>query len=220
MDTMQAIAAGEATDTGAAELQRAASGDAGAIAALYDRYSSAVMGIAMRVTGDREGAEDVVQETFVSIWKNAARFDPTRGSDRSWVLSIAHHRAVDVVRRRRLRQVSLDGDVEIPLPPGPDVWPEVMGRLDRAAIATALQALPAVQRQCIELAYLGGLTQQEIATLTGAPLGTVKSRVRVGLLRLHDLLVAESPDTAAAAMAPVPVRRQQSMGMGNLSAAG
>jgi RNA polymerase sigma-70 factor (ECF subfamily) len=218
MNTLQGSAASDATGTGAEELVRAASGDAGAIAALYDRYASAVMGIALRVTGDREGAEDVVQETFVSVWKNAARFDPTRGSDRSWVLSIAHHRAVDVVRRRRIRPVSLDGDVEVPLPPGPDVWPEVMGRLDRAAIATALDALPDAQRRCIELAYMAGLTQQEIAIATGAPLGTVKSRVRMGLIRLHELLAAEAPAHAAPTLAAAPRQRQRALGMATASA--
>ena len=113
-------------------------------------------------------------------------------------MSIAHHRAVDAVRRRRPGNVPLSpGEEPAGLPFAPDVWPEVAGRLDARAIVEALAALPPVQRRCIELAYYRGLTQQEIAIATQAPLGTVKSRVRIGLLRLRDLL-ADGPEATPA----------------------
>ncbi len=157
----------------AIDLQRIITGDSGGLTDLYDRHSAGIFGLALRITNDRSMAEDVVQEAFVSVWKNAARFDPARGSGRTWILVM-----------------SLDGEDGLPVwaPAGPDVWPEVSQRLDRAAVQLALAALPEVQRRSIELAYFGGLTQEEIAVATGAPLGTVKSRVRLGLLRLRKSL--------------------------------
>ena len=143
-------------------------------------------GLATRITGDQALAQDVIQDAFVGIWKNAARFSSARASARTWILSITHHRAVDAVRRRR-PTVELP-DAELPPPTQmtvPDVWGDVAQRLDGDAVRTAMGTLSAVQREAIELAYFGGLTQQEIAARTGAPLGTVKSRVRLGLLQLR-----------------------------------
>ncbi len=177
-------------DEGLPELERARDGDPAGITALYDRYGPAVLALALRVVGDRTTAEDVVQETFVGVWKNAWRFDVGRGSARTWILSIAHHRAVDAVRRHRRIHVPLEpGEEPIDMPSAPDVWPEVVGRLDRAAIVEALTALPEAQRHCIELAFFDGLTHQEIAAVTETPLGTVKSRIRAGLLRLRRSLM-------------------------------
>lgn len=174
-------------------LARVASGDATGVSELYDRHSAAVFGLALRVTRDQGLAEDVVQETFVGVWKHAARFDQTRASARTWIITIAHNRAVDAIRARRANALSLDAENGIAetVPPSPDVWPEVYGRLNLAIVNQALAALPEAQRHSLKLAYFDGLTQNEIATTTGVPLGTVKSRVRLGLLRLRELLAAD-----------------------------
>ncbi len=173
-------------------LRRVAMADAGALDLLYERNRAMAYALAVRITGDAALAEDVLQEAFLGIWRNASRYAVARASARTWVLSIVHHRAIDAVRRRR--PVSELPDHEAPPPASlvvPDAWEAVAGRLDRAAIATALATLPDVQRQAIELAYFGGLTQQEIAARTEAPLGTVKSRVRLGLLALRRQLSGE-----------------------------
>jgi RNA polymerase sigma-70 factor (ECF subfamily) len=170
-------------------LLAAARGDQSAVGLLYDRLSASMYGLALRITGDATLAQDVVQEAFVGVWRNAARFDGARASARTWVMSITHHRAIDALRRRR--PAAELPDPELPPPAAlvtPDIWGEVAGRLDAARVHAAVATLSDVQRQAIELAYFGGLTQQEIAERIGAPLGTVKSRVRLGLLALRDAL--------------------------------
>jgi RNA polymerase sigma-70 factor (ECF subfamily) len=177
--------------TDEALLEDAAHGDQGAIAVLYDRYKGVMYGLASRITGDPALAQDAVQEAFVGIWRNASRFSSAKASARTWMLSIAHHRAVDMVRRRR-PTIDLP-DPELPPPAqlvSVDIWPEISQRLDADSVRAAMLTLSGVQREAIELAYFGGLTQQEIAARTGAPLGTVKSRVRLGLLQLRASLEA------------------------------
>jgi RNA polymerase sigma-70 factor, ECF subfamily len=169
-----------------------AAGRLEALDALYERYASMAYGIARRITGDDTLAEDVVQDAFLGAWRNAARYIEGRGSVKTWLLSIVHHRAVDAVRRRR--PTTELPEAEMPPPASltlPDIWGEVAGNLDRAEIASALATLSDVQREAIELAYFGGLTQVEIADRTGAPLGTVKSRIRLGLLAMRAALVGE-----------------------------
>jgi RNA polymerase sigma-70 factor (ECF subfamily) len=168
-------------------------GDARAVDLLYDRFAAEVRGVAMRVTRDPGMADDVVQETFLAIWRNARQYREALAAPRTWILTIARYRALDQVRRRgRTPTDELVPDAP-DLPRVPDVWGEVLSRLDRAAIRSAVQSLPAVQRQAIELAYFSGMTQHEIATATKAPLGTVKSRVRLGLLALRShLMVSEA----------------------------
>jgi RNA polymerase sigma factor (sigma-70 family) len=164
-------------------------GELGALETLYDRYRTMAYSIAYRLTADTTAAEDVVQDAFLGVWRNAERYAEGRGSVKTWLLSIVHHRAVDAVRRRR-PTVELPEREVVP-PPAltvPDVWAEVSGHLDADAVRTALAALPAAQRQALELAYYRGLTQQEIAERTETPLGTVKSRMRLGLLSLRRLL--------------------------------
>ena len=179
-----------------------ARGEPDALAALYDRYRAMAYSLALRVTGDTGMAEDVVQEAFLGVWRNAGRFSAVRASARTWILSIVHHRAIDALRRRRPATELPDSDSTPPLTlVMPDVWPEVAGRLDREQIRRALGALSRPQREAIELAYYGGLTQQEIATRTATPLGTVKSRVRLGLLALRHALIAEA--SAASGLSPV-----------------
>jgi RNA polymerase sigma-70 factor (ECF subfamily) len=173
-------------------LARVSNGELGALQELYDRYRTMAYSIAFRITTDASLAEDVVQDAFLGAWRNAARYAEDRGSVKTWLLSIVHHRAVDAVRRRR--PTTELPETEAPPPPLtlPDIWVEVAGNLDRAEIAAALATLSDVQREAIELAYFGGLTQVEIADRTGAPLGTVKSRVRLGLLAMRAALTGEA----------------------------
>jgi RNA polymerase sigma-70 factor, ECF subfamily len=176
-----------------AVLSRVADGELDALQDLYDRYRTMAYSIALRITADAALAEDVVQDAFLGAWRNAARYVEGKGSVKTWLLSIVHHRAVDAVRRRR--PTTDLPDAEMPLPATltlPDIWPEVAGNLDREEIAAALSRLSDVQREAIELAYFGGLTQVEIAERTGAPLGTVKSRIRLGLLAMREALVGEA----------------------------
>jgi RNA polymerase sigma-70 factor (ECF subfamily) len=175
-----------------AVLVRIADGDLDALEELYDRYKTMAYSIAYRITNDVTLAEDVVQEAFLGAWRNAARYVEGRGSVKTWLLAIVHHRAIDAIRRRR-------PTTELPereeVPPAaltlPDVWAEVSAGLDAEAVRGALSVLSDVQREAIELAYFGGLTQQEIATRTGTPLGTIKSRMRLGLLAMRRSLTGE-----------------------------
>jgi RNA polymerase sigma-70 factor (ECF subfamily) len=174
-------------------LGRVADGQLEALEVLYDRYHTMAYSIAVRITADAALAEDVVQDAFLGAWRNAGRYVAGRGSVKTWLLSIVHHRAVDALRRRR-------PTTELPeredAPPAaltiPDIWPEVAERLDGETVRAALGALSDVQREALELAYFGGLTQQEIAARTGTPLGTVKSRIRLGLLAMRQVLLGDT----------------------------
>ncbi|HEX8940445.1 MAG TPA: sigma-70 family RNA polymerase sigma factor [Candidatus Limnocylindrales bacterium] len=173
-------------DADGAILGRVAAGELAALDELYARYAKMAYAIALRITGDGGLAEDVVQDAFLGAWRNAGRYAAARGSVKTWLLSIVHHRAIDAVRRRRATSELPDAE-SVP-PPSltlPDIWPEVAGRLDAAAVRAAIARLSDVQREALELAYWGGLTQQEIAARTGTPLGTIKSRMRLGLLALR-----------------------------------
>lgn len=165
-----------------------AEGRLGDLDTLYERYKTMAYGIARRITADDVLAEDVVQDAFLGAWRSADRYVPGKGSVRTWLLSIVHHRAIDAVRRRR--PVSeLPAEEEGARTPAsltlPDVWGEVSGRLDRETVTTALATLPEPQREAVELAYFSGLTQTEIAARTGVPLGTVKGRMRLALVTLR-----------------------------------
>lgn len=176
-------------------MERLVTGDLGALDRLYEYYGAMSYSIAYRITGDRAAAEDVVQEAFLGVWRNAARYADARGTVRTWLLSIVHHRAIDAVRRRR-PTIELP-ETEAGLPPSltmPDTWAEVAEGLDRAAIQIALGRISDVQREAIELAYFAGLTQTEIAERTGVPLGTVKGRMRLGLQGLRAAMLATGVD--------------------------
>ncbi len=167
-------------------LVRLADGELDALEELYDRYKTMAYSIAYRITNDAALAEDVVQDAFLGAWRNAARYIEGRGSVKTWLLSIVHHRAIDAVRRRR--PTAELPDLELPPPAAfrlPDVWAEVAAILDAETVQGALDTLSDVQREAIELAYFGGMTQQEIAERTATPLGTVKSRMRLGLLAMR-----------------------------------
>lgn len=162
--------------------------DEAALSELYDRYQAAMYGLAMRITNDAALAQDAVQEAFVGVWRNAARYAQGRASVRTWMMSIAHHRAIDIVRRRRATSPLPEVEQINAALMAPDVWQEVARADDAAAVRGALGDLPVPQREAIELAYFSGLTQTEIATREGVPLGTVKSRVRLGLVALRRAL--------------------------------
>ena len=173
-------------------MVRLANGDLGALDGLYEHYGAMAFSIAYRITGDRTAAEDVVQEAFLGAWRNAARYVDARGTVRTWLLSIVHHRAIDAVRRRRATIELPDVDAGVPEALTlPDTWDEVSQRLDRDTVVAALEAISVVQREAIELAYFGGLTQTEIAERTGVPLGTVKGRLRLGLAGLRAALLGD-----------------------------
>ncbi len=167
-------------------LQRTAAGDRAAFASLYDMLSPRVFGLVLRVLVDRAQSEEVLQEVFLEVWQTAARFAPNKGQGRSWVLTIAHRRAVDRVRSAR---ASSDRDVRAGLR-DLDVAHDIVAeqvelRIASTQLATALSSLPEAQREALTLAYYGGYSQSEIATLVGSPLGTIKTRMRDGLTRLR-----------------------------------
>ena len=171
--------------------------DPAGLSVLYDRHGSASFAMALRITRDQALAEDVVQDAFLGIWRNARRYDTSRGTVRTWIMAIVHHRSIDIVRKRRpVSELPTDGLTPAGLVQ-PDIWAEIAGILDRDTVARALETLGSAQRQVIEMAYFSGLTQMEIARRTGAPLGTVKSRARLGLLALR------------AAIAPGPYKSTQ-----------
>ncbi|MFB8145457.1 ECF RNA polymerase sigma factor SigK [Microbacterium sp. NPDC056003] len=167
-------------------LQRIAGGDQTAFARLYDMLSPRAFGLILRVLVDRSQSEEVLQEVFLEVWQSASRFAPNRGQGRSWVLTIAHRRAVDRVRssqastNRDMRAGLRDLDVA-----HDGVAEQAELRIEGERVATALSALPDAQREALTLAYYGGYSQSEIAALMGAPLGTIKTRMRDGLSRLR-----------------------------------
>lgn len=167
-------------------LLRVAGGDQAAFARLYDMLSPRAFGLILRVLVDRSQSEEVLQEVFLEIWQSAARFAPNKGQGRSWVLTIAHRRAVDRVRSA---QASTDRDVRAgfrDMDVAHDgVAEEVELRIEGQRVSEALATLPDPQREAITLAYFGGYSQSEIAALVGAPLGTIKTRMRDGLSRLR-----------------------------------
>lgn len=174
------------------DLLRAIVGqDPDALVALSHRYGKLAFGLAYRILNDAPTAEEVVQDAFMSVWRQAASFDTSRGSVRTWLLSIVHHRAIDLLRGRYGKsQGDIDLDVVERTLAIPDIWNEVLHGLEREQIRSAMKTLPEEQRQAIEWAYFGGFTQSEIAERTGIPLGTVKSRLRSGLQKLRAVLLA------------------------------
>lgn len=162
-------------------------GDARAFEVVFDRHADAAFSLAYRMCGRRSTAEDVVQEAFLSLWRSGARYDPSRGSVRSWILGVVRNRSVDLFRRdvvRTARDVNADDAVQR-LPAVDDVAGEAERREDAGQIRRALRELPADQRRVIELAYFGGFTHSQIAELLALPAGTVKGRMRLGLTKLR-----------------------------------
>jgi RNA polymerase sigma factor (sigma-70 family) len=173
-------------------VERVVAGDQQALGELYDRWSKPAFSLARRVCADEGLAEDVVQEVFIAFWREPGRFDPSRGAFGSWLLTLVHHKAVDAVRResairRRTVPAAEDGE-EWSVAPGPGADQAALGAVVAGQVRDALGRLPDEQREALALAYYGGYTQREVATLTGVPLGTVKSRMFTGVQRLRNVL--------------------------------
>jgi RNA polymerase sigma-70 factor, ECF subfamily len=166
-----------------------AEGNPQAIDMLYERYGRLAYSLAFRVLGDGAAAEDVVQDAFLSVWRRSSTFEASRGSLRTWLCSIVHHRALDRLRGRSGRaRFDLTLDKASAETAVTDTWEIVADALERDQIRTALGGLPAEQRQTIELAYYGGYSQSEISDLMRVPLGTVKGRTRMALRKLRGAL--------------------------------
>jgi RNA polymerase sigma factor (sigma-70 family) len=173
-------------------VRRIGAGDQPSMAMLYDRYARQSYSLARRICADDGIAQDVVQEAFLAFWRDTTRFDPTKGSFGTWLLTLVHHKSVDAVRResalrKRTVPASEDGD-DWSAPPGPGADQAAIGAVVAEYIQDALGRLPEEQRKAILLAYYRGYTQREVAAITGVPLGTVKSRMFTGLQRLRGLL--------------------------------
>lgn len=173
-------------------MQLVRRGEAAAFEVVYERHATASFSLAYRMTGNRNQAEDVVQESFLSLWRSGARYDRTRGSVRTWVLGIVHNRAIDSLRRAgvhdRRRAATSDEHMaeRLETPERTDV--EAARRDEAREVRRALTTLPSDQSRVIELAYFGGFTHSEIATMLGAPIGTVKGRMRLGLEKMRGQL--------------------------------
>ncbi len=179
------------------DLRRLAAGDGDAAARLYDRHARAVYSLALRIVNDEGDAEDVVQEVFAQAWRQAARYDASRGVVAAWLLMMTRSRAIDKLRSARARPDSRAVDDPRVIDEMPAVLRDAPSRIidaENARLAQrALAELPLLQRLVIELAYYEGLTQREIADRLEQPLGTVKSRLRLGLLKLRDALAEGRP---------------------------
>jgi len=174
-------------------IARVADGDVRAFEALYDRYRSRAFGLALRLTRHPSVAEEVTQDAFVNLWRNASDYDPARGNFGSWLLTLVRNRAIDSLRsgRRRERDVELDSAAERIEAPG-RTDDEVARRAESRDVRRLLKELPAEQREVIELAYFGGMSQSEIAARVGIPMGTVKGRSRLALEKLRRSVTTES----------------------------
>jgi RNA polymerase sigma-70 factor (ECF subfamily) len=178
-------------------IRRVAQGDEQALSMLYDRYSSTVMGIATKIVQQREIAEEVTQESFWRVWQRAQTFDSARGNFAPWLFGIARNLSIDELRRRAARPQTVYDDPERSwMSDLPDETSDVEGTAwlaeQRQAVRAAMSALSPEQREALELAYFSGLTQREIADKLGNPLGTIKTRVRLGLFKLRDLLSGQN----------------------------
>jgi RNA polymerase sigma factor (sigma-70 family) len=166
--------------------------DDGALEELYARFGRVAYGLALRVLRDPALAEDAVQEAFLTAWRTASRFVPERAKASTWLLTLVHRRAVDVVRREQPRRAEpLDAAPQVTAEGAED---EAWLRLQRTRVQQALRRLPDQQREALELAYYGGFTQSELADRLGEPLGTIKSRMFAGLARLRELLAEPEPE--------------------------
>jgi RNA polymerase sigma-70 factor (ECF subfamily) len=165
--------------------------DPGAFEVFYDRHGGVAFSLAYRIVGERGAAEDVVQEAFISIWRSGARYDQARGSVRSWMLGIVRNRAIDTLRSKAGRAAKLDFDDDSILehrPADERTDDEALRRETAREVRGVLGELPGDQSKVIELAYFGGFSHSEIASMLGVPLGTVKGRMRLGLEKIRGQL--------------------------------
>ena len=191
-------AAEEARNEDRRLVERVKSGDTDALGLLYDRYAPIALAVAQRMVGDRSTAEDLVHDAFVAVWQKIARFDASRGTVRSWVLTIVRNRAIDRLRSSRVRLETDDPDEMPALTTGSDpTADEAGGNLSAAQLRAAIDELPPEQRQAVELAYFGGRTYREIAVITGVPQGTANGRLRLALGKLREALAMTDAAPAA-----------------------
>jgi RNA polymerase sigma-70 factor (ECF subfamily) len=171
-------------------MQLVRRGDARAFEVIYERHSGAAFSLAYRMMGTRSGAEDVTQDAFLSMWRSGARYDRARGSVRTWVLGIVHHRAIDALRRATVHDRRRAGDegIEERFEARERTDVEAARREEASTVRGAMSSLPADQSQVIELAYFGGFTHTEIAEMLDAPVGTIKGRMRLGLKKMRSQL--------------------------------
>lgn len=192
---MRARPAGHDTDPDdpcGALLRRAGRGDQSAFGELYDALAPLVYGVVLKVVRDPSHAEEVAQEVFVELWRLAARFDGTKGSAKTWAATLAHRRAIDRVRSEQSARDRQDREANQIVREHDVVAAEVESTLDRARVRRALDQLSELQREAVELAYFGGHTYREVAVLLDVAEGTVKSRIRDGMIRLRDELGGDS----------------------------
>ena len=171
-------------------IEKMMAGDEQSLSRIYDRYSPMLFGMMMRILRDTQAAEEVLQDLFMQLWRSGAQFDATRGSLSSWLLVIGRNRAISRLRGRASREVleEEDGEYANVFVSAQNLEDEASRAQMRNNITVALATLPHEQRQAVELAYFEGMTQSEIATRTGAPLGTVKTRVRTAMQSLKQIL--------------------------------
>lgn len=189
------------TNTDAQLLERIVAKEQEALSTLYDRFSKLLYGIILSVVRDSDDAEDILQEVFIQIWRSAHTYQPALGTPKTWLVRMAHNRAIDLLRSKRYKQKKmespqLDTDSEPRLPAdyvSDSTWRSTVNNEQAVYVSSALAQLPGEQRSLIELAFMQGFTHQEIAQKTGIPLGTVKTRIRSGMnsLRTHLRFVAE-----------------------------
>ena len=179
---------GDAGDPLAELLSRAGRGDQAAFAQLYDALAPLLHGIVLKVLRDPAHSDEVTQEAFVELWRLAPRYDASRGSVRSWATTLAHRRAIDRVRSEQAARDRTERDAQKRPVESPDVADQVVASIEATRVRKAVERLTEMQREAVELAYFGGHTYREVAVLLNVPEGTVKTRIRDGMIRLRDEL--------------------------------
>ena len=178
--------------TDASLMERIVQRDAAALETLYDRYARPVYSLVLRISQQPASAEEIVQDVFMQLWRNAKHYQVTRGPLEPWLFTVARNRALDFLRLKREKQRRREDSVDFDLPPSAVVQPDPEGAMDQSRraekVRTLMNSLPEPQRRAIELAFFEGMTHSEISTAIGEPLGTVKSWIRGGLLRLRESL--------------------------------
>lgn len=178
----------DADDRVAAALERAAAGDQAGFAVFYDETAALVFGVTLKVLRNQAMAEEVTQEVFLELWKQAPTYDRTKGSPKAWAATVAHRRAVDRVRSAESSRARDEADARLSEVDHDVVAEQVETNLDRELVTGALAQLSAPQREALSLAYYGGRTYREVAAMLDVPEGTIKTRIRDGLIRLRDLM--------------------------------
>lgn len=177
-------------------VRRIAEGDESALATLYDRWAQSVHSLVAHLLKDADSAEDVVEETFWQVWQRASSYDASRGTVRTWILTIGRSRALDRIRSRKRSREDATTDLRFIRDPRSDPSQDAEGAERRQLVYSALSELPDDQRRALELAYFRGLSQSEISDLLGEPLGTIKTRMRLGMQKLRDRLIGLQESTA------------------------